>query len=88
MTAFEATEILTQATSLKGLFDAMRETYEAAAADDRKNIDWSALPTFGGEEIEQPYCVWSWDAENIIIGESVDDLRIMSRTEYAERLAA
>lgn len=44
-------------------------------------LDWSSLPTFGGEAPRDIINVWSWDATRLLVGESADDLRIVPRTE-------
>ena len=47
--------------------------------DAEEHIDWTDLPTFGGE---QPACtvqVWSWDAESLLVGDCADSLEIVAR---------
>lgn len=34
--------------------------------------------------IRLPVSVWSWDASRLLVGEGSDDLRIVTRTEWAE----
>jgi hypothetical protein len=42
--------------------------------------DWTSLPTFGGEMPENTAEIWSWDADELLVGTCVDDLRIISRS--------
>lgn len=44
-------------------------------------IDWTELPTFGGEESDRDG-VWSWDEDRLLIGTCSDDLEIVRRDEY------
>jgi len=39
----------------------------------------SRLPTFGGDDIEDTNCIWSWDATHKIIGTCFDDFQIVPR---------
>lgn len=39
------------------------------------------LPTFGGEEPENTEEVWSWDAENLLVGTCSEDYMVVSRKE-------
>ena len=47
--------------------------------EDTTDIDMSDLPTFGGSTPNTTECVWSWDDNNIIIGECAEDYQIVSR---------
>jgi hypothetical protein len=47
--------------------------------------DWTSLPTFGGESPRNTSCVWSWDADRLIVGTSGDDLQIIPRAEHDPR---
>ena len=47
--------------------------------EDTTDIDMSDLPTFGGSTPDTTECVWSWDDNNIIIGECAEDYQIVSR---------
>lgn len=53
---------------------------------DHGEIDLTSLPTFGGEVPRDTRGVWSWDRERLLIGESTDDLKIVTRAEHAELL--
>ena len=78
--------------SLDDLLDALRDAPEAdnttAQSDyaDRLGlprrmaaIDWTSLPTFGGEEPQDTAGVWSWDATRLLVGTCADDLKIVAR---------
>ena len=41
-----------------------------------------SLPVFGGDE-PGGGGVWSWDADRVLIGTCADDLRIVTREEWA-----
>lgn len=40
----------------------------------------SDLPTFGGEAPSDTRGIWSWDAQNLLIGTCAEDLRIVPRS--------
>ena len=40
---------------------------------------WAELPVFGGEEPGSTIGVWSWDADNLLVGDSREGLRIIPR---------
>ena len=42
-------------------------------------LDYSSLPTFGGEEPSETSEIWSWDNDSILVGRSADDMEIISR---------
>lgn len=44
----------------------------------RSRLDWTCLPTFGGEEIIEPG-VWSWDKTRKIVGSCPHDVEIVAR---------
>lgn len=44
-------------------------------------IDWTDLPTFGGEAPRNTVAVWSWDATHLLVGSSADGLRIVARDD-------
>lgn len=79
------------ARDLYQLLDAIDEFYSVCADNDlsaememrARNIDMCALPTFGGPEPDDTDGVWSWDEDELIVGEG--DLKIISRAEFAER---
>ena len=45
------------------------------------SADWTELPEFGGDEIENPIEVWSWDETRVLVGTCADDLEILSRDD-------
>ena len=57
----------------------LEELLEFLQNEDITNIDMSDLPTFGGDIPQTTECIWSWDNDNIIIGECADDFQIVSR---------
>lgn len=42
------------------------------------------LPTFGGRVPRSTTGVWSWDEKRLLVGEGINDLRIVSREEWKE----
>lgn len=62
-------------TSLEDLAIAL--THAALAGADEA-IDFSDLPTFGGEEPVDTCGVWSWDADSLLVGDG-SDLTIVPR---------
>jgi hypothetical protein len=46
-----------------------------------EGIDWSSLPTFGGEPPADTREVWSWDADRLLVGRSHNELRLVRRGE-------
>jgi hypothetical protein len=45
-------------------------------------LDWTSLPTFGGDEPKSTLGVWSWDETRLLIGTCTDDLKIVLRADY------
>jgi hypothetical protein len=41
--------------------------------------DWTSLPTFGGDEPDDTVEVWSWDADEMLVGTCTDDLQLVPR---------
>lgn len=76
-------------TGLTGLVETLCGARDAAldANDGRyddwsdvdDNIDWSDLPTFGGEEPPDTSGIWSWDAAHMLVGGCLDELEIVVR---------
>jgi len=66
-------DAINTATNLDALFAAL----QSAPAD----LDISDLPTFGGAEPADTSCVFSWDAERMIVGDNGTDLEIVRRDE-------
>lgn len=48
--------------------------------DDHK-LDWTSLPTFGGDEPHETSQVWSWDEAQVLVGECYEDLEILDRDD-------
>ncbi len=49
--------------------------------------EWDKLPVFGGEAPPTgTEHVWSWDDEYLIVGTCSEDLEILTREEWGERL--
>lgn len=49
-----------------------------------KEVDWTDLPSFGGEEPRNTAGVWSWDPHCLLVGECARDLEIIFRERYCE----
>lgn len=78
----------TTITSLDALYDVLTsepDSHETADAYGLPRsahadaIDWTSLPTFGGEEPRSTREVWSWDATRLLVGTCADDLEIVAR---------
>ena len=69
---------ISDASSLSDLAAALRATRNLPA-DDQDNVNWTSLPTFGGTEPDDTREVWSWDADNLLVGTCADDLKIVPR---------
>lgn len=44
-------------------------------------LDWSSLPTFGGDDPVDTVGIWSWDADSLLIGDDGSTLEIIDREE-------
>lgn len=73
------------AQSLDELLDVIKREYAALDQDDRKGIDLTGLPTYGGDAPADTMYVWSWDEDRILVGESVEDFEIVTRAEWESR---
>lgn len=69
------------ATNLEQLLDALRDTLELSH-DEQGEIDMASLPLYGGDEPRNTDCIWSWDAESLIVGTCAQDFKIVGRAEY------
>lgn len=47
--------------------------------DYSEHLDWTDLPTYGGEEPSDTSGVWSWDETRLLVGTCASDLRIVDR---------
>ena len=74
------TPAILTARNLSDLVEALRQT-RALSPEDQDAIDWSELPTFGGEEPADTQGVWSWDEDSVLIGSCADDLKVVDRSE-------
>lgn len=45
---------------------------DAARIGADANIDYSELPTFGGDAPSDTLGVWSWDAESLLVGDGAN----------------
>lgn len=52
------------------------------AEDDCRLVDWTSLPSFGGEDPVDTRQVWSCDPTHLLVGTCADDLRIVSRRRW------
>lgn len=55
---------------------------EHAPAHTCGDLDWTWLPTFGGEEPRDTSGIWSWDETRLLLGACASDLRIEAREYY------
>ena len=55
------------------------DLYFVMKHDNQNLMDWSELPTFGGEELEDTTEVWSWDEKRMIVGSCGYELEIVDR---------
>ena len=71
------------ARNLEDLFEEARNPSEDDTdREGRDTRDWTSMPTFGGEEPTDTCEIWSWDANDLLIGTCVDSLEIVSRAEH------
>ncbi len=76
-----------KAASLQELLQLMQAQHAAWDAENPNAPfpdEWDDLPVFGGVDPRGKRClddvpVWSWDEESVLVGESADELMIMSR---------
>lgn len=80
MNTTEARTNISAATSLTTLMRALRDTRNLAG-EERDEIDWTSLHTFGGAEPASTIGVWSWDAGSLLVGTCADDIKIICRAE-------
>ena len=90
-----ATNLIAAAADLDELLEALKEVYAGAErqrelaasclggdehACANEWVDFSSLPTFGGSDLAGEQ-IWSWDADRVLVGESVPDFEIVERSE-------
>lgn len=86
MNTTELNETIQSAKNLTDLHNVILAGVAQMDEQDRKNLDLSGLPTFGGAEPADTYGVWSWDANSLLVGDgAVNEWRIVSRQEWADR---
>ena len=76
-------------TNLRELFSHMKaQTLWPSAPTKFGKLDWSALPTFGGEDVVDTNIgpVWSWDATHVIVGDDSRTITIERRKDWAGEL--
>ena len=49
-----------------------------------ETIAWSDVITFGGRAPSETIGCWSWDEERVLVGDSIDELEIVTRAEWDE----
>lgn len=68
-------------TTLEEL-QALMVVLDPSVCDRRFAEYWSTeLPTFGGDEPDSTFGVWSWDEARLLVGTCVDDLIIVARED-------
>ena len=53
----------------------------AGSPQNHGELDYSSLPTFGGDEPSNAAGIWSWDEDSVIMGSCSDDFCIESRSD-------
>ena len=71
-------------TTLVELLSELRATLSLPKdAQDAMDSWMTDLPTFGGDgPAGGTDCVWSWDADNLLVGRDILEFSIVSRAEY------
>jgi len=62
--------------------NSLNELMEYLRRAEGSSVDWTDLPTFGGEEPRDTLGVWSWDEDSLLVGTCADDLEVVARSEY------
>lgn len=75
--------VLHSATTLEELLGLLRDA-EAEAPKVVQRFDLSSLPSFGGDWPDDTHCVWSWDADRLLVGTCIADMHIVDREESAQ----
>ena len=79
----QAKKLIESSKSLKELLENIKTAKSCLDDQDISNLDLTSLPTFGGVEPDETIGIWSWDKDNLLIGDG--DFEIVSREEYSER---
>ena len=45
----------------------LRDVLNAVTEDERQDVEWAELPTYGGAAPSKTSEVWSWDAEHVLV---------------------
>ena len=81
--AFQTPAVMAS-TTLVELLSELRATLSLPKdAQDAMDSWMTDLPTFGGDgPAGGTDCVWSWDADNLLVGRDILEFSIVSRAEY------
>lgn len=74
---------ITNAKDLPELLKAMQEIQDECReneTDSEAIYDITSLPTFGGTEPSNTAGIWSWDEQNLLVGDCLDEMKITPRT--------
>ena len=67
--------------TLRELYDQLLLTRDMTD-EENDTLNWTNLPVFGGDAPRNTDCIWSWDADSLLVGSCADYLRTVSRAEY------
>lgn len=80
----EAIDAIESANSLDELADALNAVCDPDVTQEvGEYFEFRDYPVFGGEEPDDTTCVWSWDQDRLLVGESLP-FEIVSRQEWDE----
>lgn len=80
----EAIDAIESANSLDELADALNAVCDPDVTQEvGEYFEFRDYPTFGGDEPDDTTCVWSWDQDRLLVGESLP-FEIVSRQEWDE----
>ncbi len=70
-------------TNLEELMDRMKAgEFWNTAPMKHGELDWSSLPTFGGDDPADTVGIWSWDEDSFLVGDNGANLEIVDRAEW------
>lgn len=75
----QAYSLLNNSKNLNDLLDNICAARQELDQDDLAKLDLTSLPNFGGKEPRSTLGVWSWDDNNLLVGEG--NFEIVSRDE-------
>jgi hypothetical protein len=55
-------------------------------SDALDDLDYSSLPTFGGDEPFDTRGIWSWDETRLLVGTCTDDMKIIDRPKKDDEI--